>query len=68
MDWLGKKCIWVIPENSDGPDQPAHLHSLIKASIVCLQNDWLQNWLQNYNYSGLDHIADAQAVCIWYPS
>ena len=35
-----KTCLWVYAD-SEGPDQPAHPRSLIRAFIVRLKNHWI---------------------------
>ena len=42
------KCAFAVCVDSKGPDQTAHLRSLIRAFTVCCQNHWiLQNVLEN---------------------
>ena len=36
-----QKCAFATHADSESPDQPAHLHSLIWAFTVCLQNYWI---------------------------
>ena len=48
MSHANERYLWAYAD-SEGPDQPAHSRSLIRAFTVRLQNQWIQQnvWLES---------------------
>ena len=41
QDVLCMKMALMLFADNTGPDQPVHLHRLIRAFVACLQNQWI---------------------------